>query len=319
MGRDGVPDLTKEQVLARLTVAGLDNAEAIAPFLRQSVWLRADPSSTPRLLGSRFGGPAMVPPEFEWPYYDAEPYLGSGAGDDGTFTVFYGEKSAAPLYMIAQINLAEIPLHTALPSAGLLTFFIDPYDGVWGHERSDRSGFRVTFTPADRMAGLVPREMPGGKAGGAFAGEPWPHLAASFFLKWGLGERERLSKWIDDLHDREPWSDVPDKIREAWEEMTGYGFGHFLMDAGLNHQGDPRESAVLLLDSPEEPDDGSHEAYLEHQAEIGRRASEWTTLFSITKDDRVRPNVSDTGGLSFVLRKDDLSALRFDRAWIVRS
>lgn len=316
MSREGLPNLRRDEVLARLAEAGYPESALLAPLLQWSIWLRPDPTRTPGLLESRFGGPAMVPPEFEWPCYNADPYLGDEAGQDGSSVAGDGEGTAAPLCMIAQINLTEVPRPTALPPAGLLSFFVDPFDGVWGHERSDRSGFQVTYTPADELAHLRPREMPHTES----ADEPWPHLAMTFFQKWTLADGHPLAAWAEDRHDREPWSDVPDQVTEAWSEITGYNFGHFLLDGGRNHQGDPRESAVLLFDRPDDPNDGStHEAFREHQAEIERRARDWVTLFSITKDRCLRPLASDTGGLSFVVRKDDLAVLRFDRAWIVRS
>ena len=104
-------------------------------------------------------------------------------------------------------------------------------------------------------------------------------------------------------------------------EMFGYSFGHFLLDAGRNHQDDPRVSALMIWDPPEElPEDAPYGQIDEQVREAERRAAaEWTCFFSITKDDHVQPVVSDTGGLSFLIRKADLAARRFDRAWIVRS
>jgi uncharacterized protein YwqG len=317
MGRDGLPNLTREDVLSRLTAAGVPDVQQVAPLLRQTVWLRPDPQREPELLPSRFGGPAMVPADFEWPYYDAEPYQGSETADDGTFTIRYGAKTRAPLFLFAQINLAEVPLATELPPAGLLSFFIDPFDGVWGHARSDRQGFRILYAPAEQLASLRPLEMPARDGlTGAFAGREWRQHAMTFFLKWTLSDW----RWLHELEDREPWSDGPERIREAWGEIAGYGFGHFLLDAGLNHQGDPRESAVLTVDPPKPPDeDAGYEESDAYRAELDRRAAEWTTLFSVTKDEHLNLVAGDTGGLSFLIRKSDLAARRFDAGWVVRS
>ena len=70
--REGTPDLTREEVLARLADAVGGDASPYAALLQRSIWLRVDSDREPDLMGSRFGGPAMVPEGFEWPMYAAD-------------------------------------------------------------------------------------------------------------------------------------------------------------------------------------------------------------------------------------------------------
>ena len=314
--RDGIPDLTREHLAERLRAAGADDLKPYLDLLHQTIWMRVEPDREPGLMESRFGGPAMVPDDFVWPTYEAEPHLGSEVEGD-TFTVYRGAKRRWPMFLLAQINLAEVPTDSALPRTGLLSFFTDPFDGVWGHSRADVQGFTIRYTPEEAFPTLRPREMPERPdREGAFSGWTWPCYAMRFFLNWAISDADAFNRLID----TERYRDVAKRMGDALREIQGYGFGHFLLDAGMNHQGDPRAFAVLMFDSSGlPPEDGSYEELCERQAEIERRAKQWTTLFSITTDEHLRPVVGDTGGLSFVIRKADLAERRFERAWIVRS
>ena len=103
----------------------------------------------------------MMPDGFEWPTYTAEPYMGRDPNDDPqTFVVWYAKQQKLPMFLIAQLNLAELPIASALPREGLLSLFTDPFDGVWGHSKSDQQGLRVIYTPPEAFASLRPHHMP---------------------------------------------------------------------------------------------------------------------------------------------------------------
>jgi hypothetical protein len=283
--------------------------------------MRLDTTRPPTALESRFGGPAMMPDGFEWPHYTAEPYMGRDPNDDPeTYVVWYAKQQKLPMFLIAQLNLAELPIDSPLPRSGLLSLFTDPFDGVWGDSKSDLQGVRVIYTPQETFASLKPYQMPTRTDHhGAFAGSTWPECRIQYFLKWSFGDPDRLDQLLDGESDDE----VAERMRATIQETCGYSFGLFLLDGGRNHQHDPRESALRMWDSQEEPpedDDEPYEAYRARREEFARRAAaEWTCLFSITREGAVRPVVSDTGGLSFLIRKTDLAERRFDRVWIVRS
>jgi uncharacterized protein YwqG len=317
---DGIPNLSRAEVTDRLRDAGIEDADRYAELLSPSIWISINDTKQPGLMESRFGGPAMMPEGFVWPMYTAEPYMGRDPDDDPeTFTLWCAKQQQLPMFLIAQLNLAELPrdVETPLPPDGLLSFFTDPFDGVWGHSKSDIQGLRVIYVPRDRFAELRPYEKPSAAVHpGAFADRKWPALRIEYFVKWGTARWRALYDSVDD----EPDSDMQERLREVLNEIASYSFGNFLLDGGCNHQGDPRESAVCTWDPPPETsDDATLEEIMAEQKEIERRAAGWTCLFSITKCEKLRPVVSDTGGLSFLIRKSDLAERRFERVWIVRS
>ena len=255
---DGLPNVSRDEVIARLRECGCEDVTPYAALLRHSIWMRVDTTRAPGLMESRFGGPAMMPDDFVWPTYTAEPYMGRDPNDDPeTFVLWYAKPQRLPMFLIAQLNLAEVPVDSLLPREGLLSIFTDPFDGVWGRSKSDQQGFRVVYVPPEQFPSLRPHDMPD-RAGhpGAFADRTWPTYRIEYFLKWSFSDWDTLHR----LTDSEPYRDVNERVREALDEMYGYSFGHFLLDGGVNHQGDPRESAVLTWDPPDElPQDATYE------------------------------------------------------------
>jgi uncharacterized protein YwqG len=142
-----------------------------------------------------------------------------------------------------------------------------------------------------------------------------------FYTKWTFSDWESVHRLNEQAADARPYDDVEQRVSDTMEEVFGYSFGHFLLDGGRNHQSDPRGSAEHVWNpDPEPPEDIEYGAYCIQEKEFERRAvATWTCLFSITKDDLLRPVVGDCGGLSFLIRKSDLAERRFDRPWIVRS
>lgn len=321
--REGMPNLSREEVLTRLADAVGSDVSPCAELLQRSIWLRVDKDRQPELMGSRFGGPAMVPDGFEWPTYTTEPYMGRDPDEDPkTFTLWYAKQQKLPMWLIAQLNLAELPMETPLPREGLLSFCTDPFDGVWGGQKSDQQGVRLVYIPPERFAELCPLHRPEvAFHPGAFADWTWPEYRMEYYIKWTFSDWDRVRRLIEQAADARPYDDVEQRISDTIEEIHGCWFGHFLLDGGMNHQGDPRCSAEHVWNPDPEPPEGiESEACRELIARFDRRAAAtWTCLLSITKDDLLRPVVGDCGGLSFLIRTSDLAERRFDRPWIVRS
>lgn len=321
--REGMPNLKREEVLARLADAVGGDASPYAALLQRSIWLRVDKAREPDLMQSRFGGPAMVPDGFEWPMYVAEPFMGRDPDEDPkTFTLWYAKQQKLPMWLIAQLNLAELPMETPLPREGLLSFFTDPFDGVWGGEKSDQQGIRIVYFPPGRFGELRPLDRPEvAFHPGAFADWNWPQYRMEYYAKWTFSDWEKVWRLNEQATDARPYDDVEQRISDTITEIFGYSCGHFLLDGGRNHDGDPRCSAEHVWNPDPEPPEGiGYEAYCERREQFERRAAAtWTCLLSIRNDDVLRPVVGDCGGLSFLIRKSDLAERRFDRPWIVRS
>ena len=80
--------------------------------LKQAIRITATPSQQPLpKTASKFGGVPYLP-------------VGESAPTNA---------SGQPLGMIAQINCAQLPQNNIYPKSGMLQFWIDPHDTVWGY------------------------------------------------------------------------------------------------------------------------------------------------------------------------------------------
>jgi uncharacterized protein YwqG len=111
----------------RLERAGLSYwADQIIALDRPSIRLRSEPLDGFVPLGtSRLGGDPDLPASASWP-----------------------EWKGKPLCFVAQIALGELPRvpDQDLPADGLLAFFYDAEQQVWGFDPADRGGWRVLWS-----------------------------------------------------------------------------------------------------------------------------------------------------------------------------
>ena len=81
--------------------------------LKQAIRITATPSQQPLpKTASKFGGVPYLP-------------VGESVPTNA---------SGQPLGMIAQINCAQLPQNNIYPKSGMLQFWIDPHDTVWGYD-----------------------------------------------------------------------------------------------------------------------------------------------------------------------------------------
>jgi uncharacterized protein YwqG len=141
-GETGV-SITIDEFVSRLERAGLQShTERLVALARPSIRLHSESAddSEMRIGASRLGGRPDVPVGFEWPVYDD-----------------------LPQSFIAQINLADtaqLDLDGELPSEGLLSFFYDSDQRVWGFDPSQDGAWMVAYSPPGTE--LVRREPPRG-------------------------------------------------------------------------------------------------------------------------------------------------------------
>lgn len=76
---------------------------------------------------SKFGGLPYIPKNIEYPT----------------------NKKGQPLYLLAQLNLDDVPRNSLLPKIGLLQFYIDTddYNGRNYYDCNDKSGFKILYIP----------------------------------------------------------------------------------------------------------------------------------------------------------------------------
>ncbi len=104
--------------------------QPLRPFARSSIRLRSElvEESSLGIGETKLGGSPDLPPSFEWPSY----------GD-------------LPQSLIAQIDLAEVhpyDVEGLLPESGLLSFFYDSAQSVWGFDPAEDGAWTVHYTAA---------------------------------------------------------------------------------------------------------------------------------------------------------------------------
>lgn len=117
----------------RLVEAGLGRHEpALVGLARAGVRIESYPLGTGQRAGSRsrLGGDPDLPDDVVWPIF-----------------------GGVPQSFIAQIDLADVhPLIPGvLPEAGLLSFFYDSAQSVWGFDPADAAASRVVHFPPDAV------------------------------------------------------------------------------------------------------------------------------------------------------------------------
>lgn len=87
----------------------------------------------------------LVKPEYELRLWESKaggnPYLPKG-------TQYPLNQAGEPLHLLAQLNLGKLPKLPDFPDKGILSFYIDLNDDVFGmnfDQQDDQSGFRVLF------------------------------------------------------------------------------------------------------------------------------------------------------------------------------
>lgn len=250
---------------------------------------------------SKFGGRPDVPAGFQWPEYEA-PAGPEGAG------------RPRPLAFLAQFDCASLaPLDPEglLPPAGLLSFFYELDRQPWGFDPRDEGCARVFWFEGGELA---PADFPE-KLDRAFC---LPELAAD--LSAGT--------------DAPDFQDACPAIRYDWTANDYRHFDQARRELGLHYP----ENATKLLGWPDiiqnnmtlECELVSRGHYLggrwesvppeERDALRGPSVEEWRLLFQL---DTVAHGdfelmFGDCGRVYFYIKKSDLLARRFDRAWLIQ-
>lgn len=97
----------------------------------------------------------MMPEGFVWPTYTAEPYMGRDPDEDPeTFTLWYAKQQQLPMFLTAQLNLAELSreVQTPLPPDGLWSFVTDSFDGVRVRGKSNVAPLTGSYCSRSRTA-----------------------------------------------------------------------------------------------------------------------------------------------------------------------
>ncbi len=264
-----------------------DVATRLLAEIRPAVSLAHAPAGAS--VRSRLGGGPLLEPDDDWPEYL----------DD-------------PLAFLAVLDLAELAALSSgigVPATGLLNFFFDAEQSVWGFDPSDRGAWRVIQadpslarereTPAERVAsrriGLTSARIP------TFPGWEEP------IVEWITANRvprhkddgyieleDELARLVglDSTQPKHRVGGWPDLEQAPWQlecQLASHGI-YVGNPAGY---ADPRR-AIL------EPG-----------------AADWVMLAQFDSDDEIGWMWGDVGKLYFAIRRQDLAAGAFDQAWMV--
>jgi uncharacterized protein YwqG len=263
-----------------LSSAGLSRvAAALAAASSPSIRLIPTPGSSARR--SRIGGLPRMDASQAWPSW-----------------------KGAPLAHLCQIDLSEVAHLAAarsLPSEGVLSFFYDTNQSTWGFDPADRGSWVVLFSGDPQLESA--------RAPAKLAAEAILPEAALVFEE-GLSLPSTASDEVARLGLTDAELDALARFIEDYESPAHHLLGHpqpVQDDMALECQlasngvycGDPSGYA-------------SAEA-----ARLKSGAREWQLLLQLDSDDACSMMWGDLGRLYFWMRRPDLAARAFDRAWMI--
>jgi len=269
-------------------------ANAALPQLAKSIDLLSQPSirlyTTPvedaalRIGASRIGGLPDLPASTNWPEWKGKPQS-----------------------FIAQIRLDEVHQYDTnglLPPQGMLWFFYDATQQTFGDSPADSGGWRVLFMDGDlsklqrvSAPAQLPTESRFRACSIKFAGEmtltQQPELEIPQ-LNWSQAEQKQYETLLSTLS-------VPDDRTKVHHRLLG--FPDTIQD-------DMRQQCQLASNGVTDPNDP-------RIAALTKGAMDWQLLLQIDSDEQTGMRWGNSGMLYYWLKRADLQARHFERAWLV--
>lgn len=245
---------------------------------------------------SKIGGKPYLPADFEWPTF-------TDSDDNVT----------RPLSFFCQINLAEVkPFDKdgVLPGSGMLYFFYECESMKWGFDAADHGAARVFWVDTTDLLNYVPLDIPEDIA------EEYviPEIALQFKARKSYPKFEEFEVYSDLEPDWEEYDEVLEKlgvdVDEDSEDHKLLGYADIIQNEMLTEC--ERTSRGLYCGDPESYRNTPKDV----EADIAKHAADWVLLLqlsTITKGE-FEWMFGDCGMLYFYIRKEDLAAMRFDKA-----
>jgi len=285
-------------IIKKLKEAGFSmQAELLEKFAVSSIRIETQPAeeSDFRLGESKIGGTPHLPDNTEWPIY-----------------------KDISLGFIAQLNLADIaPFDTEkkLPHEGILYFFHEGGEEVWGFDPKDREGFRVIYHKGDTdnlKITALPENIH------EFAILSPCKLSFETSISYPMGENldavglseGTLKEFI--TMKRDEMDKYDEIIEEYYDDDHG---GHRLLGYPNLVQGDIFSECQLVSNGLYCGDSSGYSSPKAKELKSG--ISDWTLLFQIDSDDNAEVMWGDCGMIYFAIKKDDLKSGNFDNIWAV--
>ncbi|MDR1481095.1 MAG: DUF1963 domain-containing protein [Synergistaceae bacterium] len=250
-----------------------------------------------RLGESKFGGLPHLPADFEWPMYNGK-----------------------PLAFIAQFNLADVAAYDTdnkLPHEGILYFFYEGGEEVWGYDPKDADGFRVYHHK--ELAVIEATALPEGVPEDALLSPCKLEFSAD--VSYPMGEvldgvgldPETLKEFM--TIERADIDEFDEIIEEYVENHLFGEYDHQLLGYPNLVQGEIFHECQLASNGLFCGDESGYRDPREKALRDG--AKDWTLLFQIDSDDNAEVMWGDCGMVYFAIRKADLAAADFSWVWAV--
>lgn len=284
--------ITPDELRARFTDAGHGEiAEELIAGARRAVAVVGEECEDAEIeVGeSKLGGLPDLPEGVEWPRRDGR-----------------------PLAFLAQLSMADVPRaegEPALPRRGLLSIFYDVQEQPWGFDPKDRGGAVVMHWPEPR--GLARAEAPKGTYD--TMNEEYDRPFAARRVRYEVVTTyPELGESVFEMEDGE-------EVMDLYDETVNAGQGeesphHQLLGHPLVVQNPMEEECQLVTNGLYLGDELSPED--EKRAEgLREGAKDWTLLLQLDSDEHWM--WGDMGLLYFWIRRQDLEAGEFSKAWCI--
>ncbi|MFN0155531.1 MAG: YwqG family protein [Gaiella sp.] len=269
----------------RLAAAGLgDYAAALETLTRSSIRLQSELVDEPSIgIGeSKLGGHPDLPSAVEWPRY-----------------------ADLPQSFIAQINLAEVHRYDVdrlLPASGLLSFFYDSAQSVWGFDPREDGAWAVHYVPEgeDLIRRGPPSDLPEEGAFRAMRLNPSVELT---YAPWEFSEVGALNLTRDEQF---AYADLFEGGGETIHRLLGHPDPI---------QGDMQLECQLV----------SHGLYCGNStgyndpraAELEPGAVDWRLLLQVDSEDDAGMMWGDVGRIYYWIHREALAARDWHQARLV--
>lgn len=295
----GCPTVHREDESAVSVEGYATLADALAGNGYERVAERVRARRRPTVLLEPRGGPA-----------DARPGASRiGGTPDLPEGLAWPQAEGKSLSFIAQVNLEELAgawPQTPLPHSGVLLFFYDAEQSVWGFDPKDKGKWAVLYasgSPAELRCATFPADLP---EHARFRAKPVTPVVRDNDPWYSQIDIEDMNLSADD-------DDAVFDIFEAFAEKDGpidklFGYADEI-------QGE-MESECQLVFHGLYTGDGS--AYDDARAEaLLEDAAQWKLLLQIDSDDNTGMMWGDGGRLYYWIRESDLAALKFENTWLI--
>lgn len=226
-----------------------------------------------------------------------------------------------PLHFLAQINFADVwaagPVDEDMPRSGLLSLFYDLVEQPWGYDPADACSLKALWHEAGSQ--LQRHEQPAALQA----------ISADWQIKPATCELHacRAPLPIESAQ----WNALQLPLTEEQEDA----FAEWWFDEAQNDASNDGEDACCHRiggwPTPVQGDMqtecalvaagqycGNGQAYQDPALQAVREtAGQWLLLLQLGTDEKLGMNWGDNGQLYLWIRRDDLRARRFDKAWLV--